>query len=198
VGAVFRLQELFPHNRLLLAGFSLGGNFALRVAAKAPARGIDLAKTAAICPVLYPPHTLHAMETGLQIYHRYFMRKWQKSLRVKRRYFPHLKGLHRTSGFNTIGEMTRYFVENFTDFPDLMTYLKGYAITGGALANLQVPSVIIASLDDPIIPAKDLQYLASSSCLQIETTRYGGHCGFLQDYHLTSWADQRIIQLFLQ
>jgi len=198
VEAVFRVQELFPHKRLLLAGFSLGGNFALRVAARAPARGINLVKVAAICPVLYPPHTMHAMETGLQIYHRYFIKKWRNSLRVKRRYFPHLRALRRTSGFNTIGEMTRYFVENFTDFPDLMTYLKGYAITGSALANLQVPSVIIASMDDPIIPAKDLQLLASPDCLHIETTRYGGHCGFLQDYHLTSWADQRIIALFHQ
>ncbi len=196
VGAVLRVQSLFPHTRLFLAGFSLGGNFALRLAARAPAAGIVLTKAAAICPVLYPPRTMHAMENGLQIYHRYFMKKWRTSLRVKRRHFPHLKALHRTSGFHTIGEMTRYFVENFTDFPDLMTYLNGYAITGGALAHLQVPSLVIASLDDPIIPAKDLSQLASPACLEIKTTRYGGHCGFLQNYALTSWADRQILEFF--
>jgi len=196
VGAVLRIGDTFPHKRLFLAGFSLGGNFALRVAAKAPAAGIQLDKTVAVCPVLYPPNTLHAMETGLQIYHLYFMKKWRDSLRIKRKYFPRLKGLERISGFKTISDMTAYFVKNFTDFPDMMTYLKGYAITGQALENLCIPSVIIASMDDPIIPAKDLAHLASPDCLKIKTTQYGGHCGFLKNFYLHSWADRRIIELF--
>ncbi len=196
VGAVKRIQEMFPHKRLFLAGFSLGGNFALRVAARAPAADIKLDRLIAICPVLYPPHTLLAMETGLQIYHLYFMKKWRDSLRIKRKHFPHLKGLERISGFKSISEMTDYFVDNFTDFPDMMTYLKGYAITGQALATLQIPSVIIASIDDPIIPAIDLQNLASPDCLKIKTTRYGGHCGYLKNLRLSSWADQQMAKLF--
>jgi len=196
VDAVKRIQEIFPHNRLFLAGFSLGGNFALRVAARAPAAGIKLEKVVAICPVLYPPNTLHAMEDGLHIYHLYFMKKWRDSLRIKHRHFPHLKALNRISGFKSISEMTDYFVASFTDFPDLMTYLKGYAITGQTLENLQTPSVIISSIDDPIIPAKDLKNLASSDCLKIITTQYGGHCGFLSNFRLSSWADQQLKELF--
>ena len=195
-GAVKAVQERFSHNRLFLAGFSLGGNFALRVAAKAPAAGIRLDKVVAVCPVLYPPHTMHAMETGLQIYHLYFMKKWRDSLRIKRKHFPNLKGLERISGFKTISDMTAYFVKNFTGFPDMMTYLKGYAVTGKTLANLCIPSVILASIDDPIIPAKDLKHLASTDYLKIETTQHGGHCGFLKNFYLQSWADQRIIELF--
>src|SRR5262245_48231979 len=52
LGAVRRIQQNLPERRLTLAGFSLGGNFALRVAAKAPARGIALERSIAICPVL--------------------------------------------------------------------------------------------------------------------------------------------------
>ncbi len=196
VGAVYRIQKLFPHKRLFLAGFSLGGNFALRVATWAMAAGIKLDKVVAICPVLYPPNTLHAMENGLQIYHLYFKKKWRDSLRIKRKYFPHLKGLERISGFKTMSGMTDYFVNNFTDFPDLMTYLKGYAITGQTLEKLTIPSVIVASNDDPIIPANDLQNLATSDCLKIQSTRYGGHCGYLKDFRLSSWADQRLKELF--
>ena len=43
VGAVQRLQALHPGQALHLAGFSLGGNFCLRVAARAAAAGLDLA-----------------------------------------------------------------------------------------------------------------------------------------------------------
>ncbi|MBC2714542.1 MAG: alpha/beta fold hydrolase [Desulfobacteraceae bacterium] len=196
VDAVQRVQEIFPHKRMFLAGFSLGGNFALRVAVRAPAAGIKLDKVAAICPVLYPPNTLHAMENGLQIYHLYFMKKWRNALRIKHKHFPNLKGLDHISGFKSISDMTDYFVGKFTDYPDMMTYLKGYAITGNALENLQIPSVIIASIDDPIIPAKDIQNLASPDCLKIETTRFGGHCGYLKDFRLNSWADDRLKELF--
>jgi predicted alpha/beta-fold hydrolase len=51
-------------------------------------------------------------------------------------------------------------------------------------------------MDDPIIPAKDLRNLASLDVLKIETTRYGGHCGYLKDFRLSSWADQRMAILF--
>jgi len=197
VDAVKCIQEMFPHKRLFLAGFSLGGNFALRVAVRAPAAGIRIAKVVAICPVLYPPNTMHAMENGFQIYPLYFMKKWRASLRIKRKHFPHITGLERISGFTSISGMTDYFVEHFTQYPDLMTYLKNYGIIGQALEHLEIPSVIIASKDDPIIPAQDLNHLAAPDCLNIRTTQYGGHCGYLKDFSLRSWADQQLIQLLM-
>jgi len=197
VDAVHRIQTLFPQRRLLLAGFSLGGNFTLRVAVRAPEAGIHLDQTVAVCPVLYPPGTLIAMENGLPIYHQYFMRKWRRSLAIKRRFFPHIEALQHISEFKTMSRMTDYFVRHCTDYPDLQTYLNGYAITGDRLSTLTVPTTIISSMDDPVIPASDLAHLARPESLRIETTRYGGHCGFLQDYRLTSWVDQCLADIFI-
>src|SRR5690606_474131 len=39
---------------VLVAGYSLGGNFALRLALRAPAAGLSLAHVAAVCPVSAP------------------------------------------------------------------------------------------------------------------------------------------------
>jgi predicted alpha/beta-fold hydrolase len=195
-GAVKVIAETFPHQRLFLGGFSLGGNFALRVAMRAPDAGIHLDRVVAVCPVLNPKHTIEALESGLFIYHWYFMKKWRSSLEIKRKYFPDMHGLSNIPHFNKISEMTDYFVRRFTEYPDLYTYLNGYTITGEALAHLQVPSTIIASLDDPVIPAKDLPELAKPECLTIETTRYGGHCGFLENFRLTSRADRRMAEIF--
>ena len=195
VGAVKYIEKLFPHRRLLLGGFSLGGNFALRVALHAPGEGINLHHVFAVCPVLYPPHTMIALETGLQVYQLYFMKKWRNSLRRKYRLFPHLTLLKRLPRFRSIGRMTDFFVRNFTEFPDLMTYLKGYSICDDALAELSVPSTVISSLDDPIIPSSDISRLAASRWLEIKTCARGGHCGFLMDYRLTSWVDGRIADI---
>ncbi|NJL58495.1 MAG: hypothetical protein HC887_01420 [Desulfobacteraceae bacterium] len=78
----------------------------------------------------------------------------------------------------------------------MKSYLNGYAITGDALASLTIPSHIICSQDDPIIPAQDLEKLANPPALTIEMLSSGGHCGFIQDWRLNSWANERMAQLF--
>ena len=60
-----------------------------------------------------------------------------------------------------------------------------------------MPSRIIISEDDPIIPADDLAHVAESPSLSIELTRYGGHCGFLMNWRLQGWIDQRLLELFI-
>jgi len=88
VGAVARAQALYPDHRLLLAGFSLGGNFCLRVGAKAREAGIRIARIVAVCPVLDPATTLEALERGPAIYRRYFLFKWRRSLQLKQATWP--------------------------------------------------------------------------------------------------------------
>ena len=64
-----------PHQKNYLAGFSLGGNFALRVAAKAPANDIKLDQVVAICPVINPDKTNRNLHDGPAVYHNYFKKK---------------------------------------------------------------------------------------------------------------------------
>jgi uncharacterized protein len=87
-------------------------------------------------------------------------------------------------------------VKRFTDFPTLEDYLNGYAITGSHLTHLAVPSRIITSLDDPIIPALSLQRIAHPEALQLTVTRHGGHCGFLERLSGPSWVERKIVEEF--
>ena len=52
--------------------------------------------------------------------------------------------------------------------------------------------------DDPITRVEDLKSASMSPppSLQLEITPYGGHCGFLKDFRLKSWADQRLLSIF--
>ncbi len=196
VGAMAAVQDRFPRPRTFVAGFSLGGNFALRTAVRAADAGIRLAAVAAVCPVLDPVHTMHVLETGWSPYHRYFMKKWRRSLREKRRRFPHLSDLTDLARFRTLREMTDFFAPRYTGFPSGEAYLKGYAITGDRLAGLHRPSLMLLSADDPVIPIGDLAHIARPPALTVETTRYGGHCGFLAGWGLRSWAEDRVIRFF--
>ncbi len=195
-GAVARAAELFDARPLCLGGFSLGGNFALRVAVRAPAAGIPLSRVMAVCPVMDPHSTLVAMERGARMYEAYFMSKWRRSLSVKARLFPERYEFGNLRRFRGIREMTAFFVAGYTEFPDLDAYLSGYAITGDALAGLAVPSQALLAEDDPVIPVADIARLAHSDALTVRTTRWGGHCGFLPSPFGDSWVDGELAGYF--
>lgn len=195
VDAVGEVARLFPTQRLSLVGYSLGGNFALRVAVRAPAAGIALERVIAICPVLDPAHTMQRLEHGVWLYRNYFVIKWRRSLLKKRRAWPDLYDFDELLESRRLTAMTEQLVRRYSGFADIGHYLAGYAITGNALAPLAVPSHLLMALDDPIIPAEDLARLSSPPALTVETTARGGHCGFLDSLGRASWADRRVHEL---
>ncbi len=192
IGAMLALRSALDRP-LRLVGFSLGGNFTLRVGAEAGAAGLDLARIIAVSPVLDPSDTLRALETGFIGYPLYFVRKWWRSLLKKQAAWPShydFTGLRRVRDLRL---MTAELIRRFTHFGSLEEYLEGYAITGQRLAALSVPSTIITSLDDPIIPAGGLQRLARPPSLRIVVTRFGGHCGFLDRLTGPTWVERRVL-----
>ena len=192
VGAVARLQSLFHGHRLLLAGYSLGGNFCLRVGARARAAGIRIERIVAVCPVLDPATTLHALEHGPAIYRNYFLYKWRRSLRLKQAAWPDHYDFGEMIRDPSLTAMTERMVLKYTDFPDLATYLGGYAITDGVLESLESPAHIFISEDDPMILARDLARVARPAALEITVTPHGGHCGFMEGLSGPSCIDRRI------
>jgi predicted alpha/beta-fold hydrolase len=195
VGAVHAIQKMLPDKRITVGGFSLGGNFALRIAARAPTAGIKLDRAVAISPVLRPHSTMEVLENGWFVYQQYFIGKWKRSLRIKQQLFPETYDFASILSRRNIREMTEDLVQRYSEFAGLDAYLNGYAITGGALAQLEVPSHIFAALDDPIIPAADLKDLPRNPHLQVTAVAKGGHCGFMDRLNSPSWADRRVAQL---
>src|SRR5574337_370923 len=81
VHALGDIAARWPTRPMALAGFSLGGNFALRAAMQTSRVGIPLSYVLAVCPIVDPAVGLFALEeTAPWIYQAYFMRKWRHSL----------------------------------------------------------------------------------------------------------------------
>jgi uncharacterized protein len=196
VGAVRALQQRFAGRPLQLVGFSLGGNFMLRVAAQARAAGLELARVVAVSPVLDPAATLAALQRrDIPFYELYFVRKWVRSLRKKQAAWPGRYDFTELARLRDLKLMTAELVRRYTDFPTLDDYLRGYAITGARLAQLEVPASIVTSHDDPIIPAAGLAQLARPPPLSLTVTRHGGHCGFFAHLSGPTWLERRILAL---
>jgi predicted alpha/beta-fold hydrolase len=192
--AVAEVQRAFPDRPISLLGFSLGGNFALRIALRAPEAGIELARVLAVCPVLEPGATMAALDGGWWGYRWYFLRNWRREMDAKRRAFPERYDFTEARGLDSLTAMTDWFVERHTPYAGTDPYLAGYTLTGDVLAPLTVPSTILTALDDPVIPAEGLGRLAAPEALRVEVTPHGGHCGFIEGPSLRCWLDDALVE----
>jgi uncharacterized protein len=198
VGAVGAVAAMFPDLTLGIAGFSLGGNFALRVALRAPEAGIPLAYALAVCPAISPSDAMNAIEQGPWFYEAYFLRKWRRSLELKQRAFPQPALFSADDMRGNLRELTRALVLRHTGFDSIEAYFDGYSIAGDRLASMRVPTTILTSADDPIIPVADFRKLTLPPCVELDIAPAGGHCGFIHSLSLTSWTEDYIAERMLR
>jgi hypothetical protein len=192
VRAAAELARHFPARPMVAAGYSLGGNFTLRLALRAHAAGVPLQRVAVVCPVLDPARTMDVMEQGLPVYRWYFQRKWTASLARKRELFPQLHDFSDDVLHMDMRALTGWLVQPQTEFGDLDRYFDGYCIAGDRLAGLPVPARILMAADDPVIPVADFHRLRLPDSARLEISPWGGHCGFVEDGRLEGFAERWI------
>jgi predicted alpha/beta-fold hydrolase len=198
VHALQDIQQRTGARNWALSGYSLGGNFALRVAVEAPGAGLSLAQVVAVCPVVSPANVLSAMEDGPSPYENYFVRKWAKSLRLKESLFPDAYEYEEWHKLKGLRERTGYLATRYYEFDTLEDYFDGYSIAGDRLGALTLPATILTSEDDMVVPVSDFRNLPDNDNIELLVTRYGGHCAFLKNWKMDSLADDVIVERVLR
>lgn len=169
-----------------LAGFSLGGNFALRLAKARPKLEV-----LAVCPAIQPADTMYRIDRSA-IYQGYFVRKWRNLWRQKQQAFPQHYDFSEAMKLTTVSAITDYFVARYLPFPSTHAYFSAYDLSGDSLQG--VDAHILAAKDDPIIPPQ--QYQGLPSTITVDLTQHGGHSAFLKNWWLESWLDDYIVSHF--
>ena len=194
--ALVRAARLADSGPVFLAGFSLGGNFALRLGLRNQADPIDnLRQIVAVSPVLDPDKATTAVDSHW-LFRWYFMKKWRRSLARKQSLFPSVYNFDDMMGLGTVRELTKALLARYSDFASTQDYFSRYNITGEALANLSVPTTIVAAADDPIIPADDFRRLILSPRTTLFLHDHGGHSGFIETLGFRSWHERKMADLF--
>jgi predicted alpha/beta-fold hydrolase len=197
VVALGEICRMFPAKAVGLAGFSLGGNFALRAAMLATREAVPLDYVLAVCPIIDPAEGLFSLESDAPwIYQAYFMRKWRRSLRQKQQAFPQQTYFELDELNQNMRDLTRSLVLRHTDFGSLEGYLDGYSVAGDRLKGLHIPATILTSRDDPVIPVAAFDQLDLPANVELDIANYGGHCGFIRDFGMTSFTDDYIAARF--
>ncbi|MDF2816652.1 MAG: alpha/beta hydrolase [Stenotrophomonas rhizophila] len=194
VQAAGDIARRWPQLPLVAAGYSLGGNFVLRLALRAPSAGVPLRRVASVCPVLDPAITMESIENGPAMYDWYFRRKWAGSLRRKRDLFPELSDWDDRVLKLDIRALTAWLVEHHTEFGTLQAYFDGYSIAGDRLSGLEVPADILMAQDDPVIPYATFHGWRLPAHARLEIAPWGGHCGFLENWRGDGFSERWVAQ----
>ena len=196
VDAVEQLIALHGNGPVGVLGFSLGGNFALRIGVAASRQDLPVGAVLAVCPLVDPASSIACIDRGMPVYRAYFMRKWHAALDAKKAAFPALYDFTHTYALRGVGSTTDYFVREHTEFGTPREYFAHYTLTGDALADLAMPTRILAAKDDPVIPAGDFERIAPTSQLTIQLTSTGGHCAYIEDLASACYADRYAVDWF--
>jgi len=188
-----RLSEGRP---VFLAGFSLGGNYALRIARECAKEAIPhLRHVVGISPALDPNKATDKIDSDPLVL-RYFLKKWTRSLKKKQALFPERYDFERALQFRNLRKITDMLLPDHTEFSHSKTYFQAYSLLEDALTAIPIPTTIIAAADDPIIPVKDFQRLRLNRKIRLVVHRYGGHMGFVESLSMGCWHERKMVQLF--
>jgi predicted alpha/beta-fold hydrolase len=194
-GAAQQVAEYEPGRPFFIAGFSMGGNFALRLARRCAENPIrNLEQVISLSPALDPEKSTVAIDEN-PLLRRYFRQKWSRSLLKKQACFPNLYDFRDVLQLESIYAMTETLIQRYSDYGSAANYFRHYAVVDDALAQLTVPTTIITAQDDPIIPVEDFYNLKLNSQTRLLIQPYGGHNGFLENLAGRAWYERKILEL---
>lgn len=185
---------------IAVAGYSLGGNLALKLAAEyGSAPPPQLKAVAAVSPIMEIGSCVAALERPRNwIYQWNFVRDLKRRMRRKARFRPGLFDLSRLGAVRTVRQFDAMFTAPHFGFDSAEDYyFKAAAMR--IVDRISVPTLIITAEDDPFVPADPFRdpKVTGNPHITLELTRYGGHCGFVGPSSGDDdgyWAENRIVE----
>lgn len=194
--AVHQVARFEAGRPFFMVGFSLGGNYILRLAIHAGVQPIpNLAHAVAISPVIDPARTTMLIDSR-PLFRYYFLRKWRRSLALKQTQFPGKYNFKDIEGMESIYEITAALLKRYSNHDNIDEYFDSYTLTGRRLGSITVPTSIITAHDDPIIPGDDFKHIEINDHITLSMQPHGGHNGFIESLDLRVWYQPFIINLF--
>ena len=179
------IRELIDVDNLrsiALAGYSLGGNIAVRLAGvwgeSAPPQ---LHSVAAVSPPLDLARAAAAIEWKSNwFYQRNFVRDLKRRMQLKARLFPDIYEVDGLKRVRTIRQFDERYTAPLNGFRDAADYYHR-ASALRVVDAIRVQTLIITAEDDPFIPVASFREppVSTNPRLTVVITRHGGHCGFI-------------------
>jgi hypothetical protein len=182
-----------------VAGYSLGGNLALKLAGEYGARAPkELVGVAAVSPIIEISECTRALERPENwLYEWNFVRDLKKRMRRKEACRPGLFDLSRLNAIKTVREFDEAFTAPYFGFRDAEDYYHR-ASAMRVIERVSVPALVITAEDDPFVPSRPFRepQVAANPHIDLRISAHGGHCGFVGPPSAEDdgyWAERQIV-----
>jgi len=179
-----------------VAGYSLGGNLTLRIAAELatePARKeLPIRATVAVSPTIDLHACISAIERGINVmYQRNFLKDLRARMLRKAAIWPDRFDLKSLEGIRTIREFDNTYTAPQAGFGTA----DNYYTTASAMRvvdRIEIPTLIVSAEDDPFVPSEQFgrPEVAGNPHVRVLVTDDGGHCGFVS--RTGYWAEETV------
>jgi uncharacterized protein len=189
--------------QVIVAGYSLGGNLALKLAGEyGDAPPPQLRGVCAVSPVIDLELCVRALERRQNFCYQWnFVRGLKGRMRRKAQWFPGRFPVERVGSIRTVREFDEVFTAPHFGFRDASDYYYR-ASAMRVIDRVRVPTLAITAEDDPFVPPAPFRdpQVTSNLNIRIVMTPHGGHCGFLTESRNGDdgyWAESEIVKFAL-
>lgn len=193
------VRELIEHddlNHIVVGGFSMGGNLALKMAGemgeKAPP---ELRGVCAVSPALDLAETVRCLEQPSNgVYQRLFVRGLRGLAQRKKELYPDLYDVSGIEHLRTVRDFDEAYTAPHGGFANADDYYaRSSAIP--VVAQARIPTLILHARDDPFVPFGPLlrPEVSENPHVATEIPPHGGHVAFVSDDRRARfWAEERL------
>jgi uncharacterized protein len=201
--ADFVIRELAGNDgigAIVVAGYSLGGNLALKLAGDyGEAPPPELRGVCAVSPVLELAACVRSLERRPNVIYQWnFVRGLKARMRRKDQCTPGRFPVGRLAEIRTVRAFDEIFTAPHFGFRDAEDYYRR-ASAMRVIDRIRVPALIITAEDDPFVPIAPFRSaaLTENPHIRLIATPHGGHCGFVEAKTAGSdgyWAERTIVE----
>jgi predicted alpha/beta-fold hydrolase len=187
---------------IAVAGYSLGGNVALKLAAEYGRHGPStLRAVAAVSPIIEISECVDALERpGNALYQWNFVKDLKRRIRRKARLHPGLFDLSRLASVRTVRDFDEAYTAPYFGFRSAEDYYHR-ASSIRIIDRIAIPALVITAEDDPFVPSQPFHApnLNDNPYIDLRICEHGGHCGFVGPISSDAggddayWAENQIV-----
>ena len=187
---------------IAVAGYSLGGNLALKLAGEygrhAPAA---LVAIAAVSPIIEISECTRALERPSNaLYQWNFVRDLKRRMRRKDVLDPGAFDVSKLSAIKTVRQFDETYTAPYFGFRSAEDYYYR-ASAMRVVDRIHVPALVITAEDDPFVPSQPFRdpTVTGNPHIDLRVLPHGGHCGFVGVRSATDdgyWAEDEIVRFF--
>jgi uncharacterized protein len=184
------------YEKIVLVGFSLGGNLTLKYLGEAPEYPRELYKAVTFSvPCDLAASSNYLARFGGRLYTNRFLKSLRKKIEQKMNAFPGRISDTAFKRIKTLKDFDDYYTAPLHGFQNAADY---YAKCSAKpfLPQVEIPTLIVSAKNDPFLPKEcyPIEEAKSNPNLFLEIPEHGGHIGFMTDHPSgLYWSEMRAL-----